>query len=173
MEDSDFMLKVTETRVLISMLTKYFCQTLESRLNSANAGIGQLQHGILRRLQAGESTSSELSREFMLSPSTMVPAVDALERKQLVIRSTDPNDRRRIPLRITEKGLDLIGRVPYIDADGPLARGLREMELDDVNSLIRYLKTLLKNLPDGEQTVQDIEKSLENYTIKENRNENQ
>jgi DNA-binding MarR family transcriptional regulator len=34
----------------------------------------------------------------MLDPSTLVPAVDALERKGLAMRGQDPNDRRRNPL---------------------------------------------------------------------------
>ena len=42
-------------------------------------------------------TSSELSRKFQVDPSTLVPTVNGLEKRGLIYRTRDTNDRRRQP----------------------------------------------------------------------------
>lgn len=48
---------------------------------------------------------SELSRQ---TPSGVTQTINFLENRQLVTRTTDPDDRRIIRVRLTEEGLELV-----------------------------------------------------------------
>ena len=93
------------TSLYAALLLKFFNQALEERLSRCGTRISTLQHSILRILQLDTLTISELSQRMSFDPSTLVRAVDALERKDLARRGTDSHDRRRNPITITEKGI--------------------------------------------------------------------
>jgi DNA-binding MarR family transcriptional regulator len=131
-------------------------RALEQRLNSADAGLSHLQYGILRALSCQEQTISELSDHFMLDPSTLVPAVDALERKGLLQRGHDPNDRRRIPLSPTDYGTAFVARVPFVDKDDPLVTSLHALGDEWSRQFLAMLRELVKNLPEGEEILQRV-----------------
>src|SRR5690349_13332653 len=97
----------------MSMVTHVAIRNLEDRLRTMNIGISGLQFGILRTLSGNNFTLSELSKKFMLDPSTLVPVVDALERKGYIVRGKDLNDRRRIPLSVTEEGIAILNNLPF------------------------------------------------------------
>ena len=63
----------------------------------------------LRR--AGEPyslTLTELYRSMMLSSAAMTNCIDRLEKRGLVAREPDPDDRRGVRIRLTAEGLELI-----------------------------------------------------------------
>ena len=94
MDTDELLATALETRMLVTVAAKTARHALEQRPELAGADIGWLQFGILRVLCRGEKTLSELSRRFLLDPSTLVSSVDALERKKLIKRGHDPRDRR-------------------------------------------------------------------------------
>ena len=100
---------------------------LEQRLAAADASLSGLQFAIMRALSVQEHTISELSQHFMLDPSTLVPAVDALERKGLARRGRDPSDRRRVPLSLTGRGAEFLSSVPIVDEEDLLATSLKRL----------------------------------------------
>jgi DNA-binding MarR family transcriptional regulator len=68
-------------------------------------GITQPQLACLRAIVAEDHlTQSDLSRLLHISPSTLVGVIDRLEDKQLVTRTRDRADRRRIFLTATPSG---------------------------------------------------------------------
>jgi DNA-binding MarR family transcriptional regulator len=70
-------------------------------------GITQPQLACLRAIIAqGRLTQSDLSRIVHISPSTLVGVIDRLEDKQLVTRTRDRADRRRIFLAATVLGIE-------------------------------------------------------------------
>ncbi len=93
-----------EIHILTAVIAKKTVHALRQRLDMADAGTSGLQYKILRALDCREQTISKLSHHFMLDPSTLVPAVDALERKGFATRGRDPNDCRRVPLSLTARG---------------------------------------------------------------------
>ena len=118
-----------EVRILTSTIARLSARSMEDRLSASSqeTEISGLQYGVLRRLSRESFTLSELSRQFLLDPSTLVPVVDALENKGLITRGRDPNDRRRIPLSVTPKGETLIESLPFIHEDDLLYQCLADM----------------------------------------------
>lgn len=141
-----------ELRILTAIIGKVSHMNLEQRLQELHIELSWLQHAILRMLAfEGNQTISMLSKTFMVDPSTLVPAVDSLERKGLILRQRDPNDRRRIPLAVTEAGQNLLLEISVVHDDDPLLVSLENMEASRVDDLLTLMRDLIRNFPDGEQ----------------------
>lgn len=53
-----------------------------------------------------EASVSEIARDLSISKSNMTPIIDKLIKENLVERFNDPNDRRVIRIRVTQKAHD-------------------------------------------------------------------
>jgi DNA-binding MarR family transcriptional regulator len=155
---------VAEIRILTAVLTKRSRQALEKRLDAYCAGVSGLQFRILRALSSEEQTISGLSRRFMRSPSTLVPAIDALEQRGLVRRGQDPKDRRRTPLSLTAIGASLLDEVPFLDDGDPLVRALEATGDEHALQLLSLLREVVANLPDGESILSSVASRVRLYT---------
>ena len=159
MEQSDGIQQAQEVRIMAAVITKIARHSIEQRLNAAEVGIGALPFGVLHVIHRGKAeTIKDLSEIMMLSPATLVPAVDALEREGLALRRKDPNDRRRTPLALTEKGHALLQRVPAMAPDDHFAAAVLGLSAADRSDLVRLLKAVLRRLPDGEAMVELMER---------------
>lgn len=146
-----------EIRVLVAQTLKLSVRGLEDRLAAHGAPISGLQYGILRRLEYGTVTLSELSRRFILDPSTLVRAIDALERKGYLRRDRDPLDRRRAPLTLTEAGTTLLGSMPAFHEDDVLMQALATLGPDRTAALLELLRELMLGMPDGSTILADVQ----------------
>ena len=151
----------TEARTLVAMLAKTSSQALDRRLGEVEPRISGLQYLILRALCSEHKTIAELSRIFARTPSTLVPAIDALERKALVVRGQDASDRRRTPLSLTERGRQLLDDVPYVHESDPLVQGLQTMDREGVERLLALLCAWVIHLPGGQELVQQVEAEIQ------------
>jgi DNA-binding MarR family transcriptional regulator len=62
----------------------------------------------LRRQGRGEALSpSALAKEMMLSTSAMTNRLDRLEKRGLIVRASDPNDRRGLKIHLSDAGFAL------------------------------------------------------------------
>lgn len=138
-----------EIQLYASLLLKFFNQALEKRLRDRGEKVSSLQYGILRMLQLDTLTISEISQRMGIDPSTLVRAVDALERKGLARRGSDPRDRRRNPITITEKGADLVAAVPVITADDLTLQALQSFGIESAIQLRDLLRGLIEEFPEG------------------------
>ena len=81
--------------------------------------------GILRLLRVAAGISQqELSTKLQIHPSRLVAILDNLEKRKLVERQPNPNDRRLYSLHLTKNGgeiLEKIGRVAREHQDALLA----------------------------------------------------
>jgi DNA-binding MarR family transcriptional regulator len=150
----------TEIRILVSILTRTSQRALERRLSAYTPKVSGLQYGILCALSFEEQTIAELSQQLMRNPSTFVPAVDALERKGLIRRGRDPEDRRRTPLAVTESGRKLLADVPFIEAGDPLIQGLDSMGQDPAVQLLSLLHRMVAHLPEGQEIVRSVQAEM-------------
>ena len=139
-----------EIQLYAALMLKFFSQALEERMRQHGEKISSLQHGILRMLQFETLTISEISQRMGLDPSTLVRAMDSLERKGLAQRGHDKRDRRRNPLTITEKGTDLVGAVPVISGDDLTFQALQSLGVEDATKLRDLLRLFIQEFPEGQ-----------------------
>lgn len=157
-----------ELRLLMHVLWKATSQAVDQWLLENNMDITRLQLSVLRMLaHHGPNTISELSRNFSIDPSTLVPTVDALERKGWLARERDPNDRRRVPLHLTEAGKAMLQQIPIVHKDDPLSMALQTVGEEQTAEIIRLLLDLIRHMPDGEQMIKDVETRLYAHGAKE------
>jgi DNA-binding MarR family transcriptional regulator len=107
-------------------------------------GLGRGEVGALSALRiAGPPyrlSPTRLGRGLMLSSAGVTSRIDRLERRGLVHRLRDPDDRRGVIVELTEKGLEVVDA-----AVAALAKSDRELlERLDPDE-IRQLEALLRN----------------------------
>ena len=157
-----------ELRGLMGTIFKSTHQAMEKRLSEEYSDISRLQFSIMMMIShTGPQTISELSKKIGVDPSTLVPSVDALERKGFAVRGRDPKDRRRVPLSLTDKGVELTDKVKVVSDDDPMLMGLRDMHDDDVRQLLTLLCKLIHNMPDSESMIEQLHSRLSAYGIKD------
>lgn len=150
--------------MLLGVTMKQSARAIEERLLAHGAAISGLQYGILRTLEHHPLTLSELSRKFILDPSTLVPAVDALQRKGFIERGRDPKDRRRVPLSLTPAGIELLASVPPLHHDDLLLRSLAALGPEKTEQLARLLRELLASMPDGPAILCDVANFVQTHS---------
>jgi DNA-binding MarR family transcriptional regulator len=164
MKTDELYTRANEIRILAALVTKMARRDLQGRLDSSGTGISELQYGIMRLLSYQEHTISELSCKFMLDPSTLVPAVDALERKKLARRGRDPGDRRRNPLSLTEHGAECVAHVPIMDGQDSLVKSLNAMGDEQCQRLLMLLRELVRRMAGGEDVLQQVSSRVQPQT---------
>ncbi|WP_332691275.1 MarR family winged helix-turn-helix transcriptional regulator [Bosea sp. (in: a-proteobacteria)] len=95
--------------------------------------------------RGGSLTPSELAKDMMLSTSAMTNRLDRLEKRGLIVRQADPQDRRSLRIVLTDEGFALIERlvVSHVAAEERLIARLDENER-------ALLKALLAKVAAGE-----------------------
>ncbi|MBE2272321.1 MAG: MarR family transcriptional regulator [Anaerolinea sp.] len=156
-----------ELRILMAMIARLAMRHHDEHFGTGSLGISGLQYGILRVLSLQSFTLSELSKKFMLDPSTLVPVVDALEGKGLVRRGKDPNDRRRAPLSITESGTATLNHVPLSHEDDLFYQRVAVMGEEKIHRLVALLRELINGMPDGEAMLEEISTRIHAYTCEQ------
>ena len=105
------------------------------------------QFNVLRILrgQKGEPTNMCLIQERMLAKtSNTTRLVDKLLLKELVTREVCPNNRRKMEVQITKKGLDLLSELDpkVIHHEEFFSKNLNTEELDQLNFLLEKYRKL-------------------------------
>ena len=90
---------------------------------------------------------AEISRLMNVAPSTLVYVVDGLAARKLVRRSKDPKDRRREPLFLEKKAIDLFAKIPKMDANSALVRSLQKMGDAKRRAFLLLLEEFAVGLP--------------------------
>jgi DNA-binding MarR family transcriptional regulator len=110
-------------------------------------GITEIEAHLLARLSAkGPCSVAELQRAFGLRPSTLTNALNRLERGELLVRESDPVDRRTFTLRLTADGRraarNVIALVDSLEAR--LATKVSEKELESFLAVIAALENAVE-----------------------------
>ena len=104
------------------------------------------QHGVtlsmwffLRLLWEGDGkTQKELTEELGLRQPTTVSAMDTLEKRSLVRRAPNPNDRRSTLIFLTDAGRSIKAKLlPYADEANTLA--LKDLSAAEIGTLRKLL----------------------------------
>src|SRR5262249_24539489 len=121
----------------------YFaCHTRHVRDESAGKTLSAHQASILDHLDEIEPTAlNDLARHMGVTASTMCITVDRLVRDGYVVRGADPQDGRRVALRLTAPGVRLRDQKTVLDADRVKAM-LARMGAADRRDALRGLELL-------------------------------
>ena len=102
--------------------------------------ITQQQYNVLRILrgQYPQKCNLKLVKERMLDRMSDVSRiVDKLCKKAYIERTECPKDRRNVDLLISQKGLDLLSKLDYIDDEfKKVLSNLNEKEVKQLNELL-------------------------------------
>jgi DNA-binding MarR family transcriptional regulator len=126
---------------LVNRAARSMAHQLADELRPAGVGIGQW--AVLMFLWARDGMSqAELSRVVAIEPPTMVRTIERMVRDGLVVRASDPRDRRVSRIYLTDRGRSLQGElVPKAVAVN--ARNLSRMTETEGRTLRRLLSKLL------------------------------
>jgi DNA-binding MarR family transcriptional regulator len=99
------------------------------------------QFQVLRRIRKGSGSVSALAQASQTSRSAVSKAVDALVRRGLVVRSQDPDDRRNIPLALTDEGQRVMSAI-FSEAEAWLSARFAPLNPQEIESLLQGLEIL-------------------------------
>ena len=133
----------TELIVLIKRLSALLQQSIDLWLKPYD--LARTQYIVLRRLQDGLHTGSELAARMQVEPATLSGLIDTLEAKGLVERTENTTDKRRKDVQLTNAGRKLLARIP---PPGPVIerRLRRDIDPGDVHILRAVGQQMIRNL---------------------------
>ena len=134
---------------ILERTAKRMKQFFQQQLAAADAGITIDQWVILQVLDRQEGLSQlEIARATFKDPPTVTRIIDLLCQKELTRRITDPDDRRRFKIQLTEDGREKIEAIlPIIQAARRQAwHGLVD---EEIGQLTGILNTVFENLNPG------------------------
>jgi DNA-binding MarR family transcriptional regulator len=136
-----------EVAARIFRLQRILSRTAAARLGELSLKEGEFSVlSALRRAEPPhELTPTELNRALLLSSGAMTHRLDGLERAGYVVRIPDAVDRRRVMVRLTPAGLDIVDRAMDAYAS-TLAEVLDIISEEEREELSGRLRTVLGRL---------------------------
>ena len=95
--------RARQTLALLPILRQWV--TARVHWAGADAGLSLRQYAALSGIRQGASSPGDLARLWQVTPAVITGVIDRLERRDLVRREPDPDDRRRLRLALTDAGL--------------------------------------------------------------------
>ena len=132
----------------ISRLSRLIDRRLEQ--NFSRHGIEAWMYDVLATLRRSgepfELTAGDLVRQTMVTTGAITNRVDRLEERGLVERAS-ADDRRKVIVRLTQKGLDLVDEVAvtHVDTEREI---LSVLSARQQRELVQLLRTTLLGLGD-------------------------
>lgn len=112
------------------------------RIIAETVGLGTTESQALSYLGVhGNSGQSDLGRSLGITSSAVTALVDRLEGQGVVERARDPHDRRRLIIRLTERGSAIVR-----ESHGWLATSLERIATDDLPLVSESLAVLANDL---------------------------
>ena len=112
-----------------------------SRSAIENFQITEEQFQVLRRIRNGSASVSALAEANQTSRSAVSKAVDSLVRRGLVTRSQNPQDRRNLPLALTEEGLRVMDLI-YSEVEDWLSSRFARLTVEETKLLLQGMEIL-------------------------------
>jgi DNA-binding MarR family transcriptional regulator len=118
-------------------------------------GLNRGEVGVLSALRIAGSphrlTPTKLSRGLMLSSAGITSRLDRLERRGLIVRLPDPDDRRGVLIELTDRGGELVDAAvrANTESETQLLAGFNHREIDTLHRLLRKLVSALEQAGPG------------------------
>ena len=101
--------------------------------------------------ERGELNQLELSRRVGIASTTAVAALDSMERRRLLKRTRDPNDRRKYYVGLTDEGRQLVEKLlpEVIDMFTLSLEGISRDELRTFWGVLHKMESNLTRMANG------------------------
>jgi MarR family transcriptional regulator, transcriptional regulator for hemolysin len=152
--------KAHEIRMLNMLVMKISRQQAEQRFAEQGIELTMFQFIILGMAKNHNITLTDISKRMGVDPSTLVPMVDNLVKKGYLKRERDPEDRRRYPLQLTEKGEALHLEAHQCMTNDPLETALTSLDEAEIEQLRVTLRKVIVQMPEGETALNEMEQHL-------------
>ena len=140
--------RARQTLALLPVLRQWV--TARVHWAGAEVGLSLRQYAALHSIRQGASSPGELARLWQVTPAVITGIVDRLEKRDLVQREPDPDDRRRLRLALTPTGLAASADVERALTED-LAVQLATASPHELDELGRSLELLLRTFAVLEQ----------------------
>ncbi|RKN84923.1 MarR family winged helix-turn-helix transcriptional regulator [Paenibacillus ginsengarvi] len=105
-------------------------------------GLNRTEFGVLELLyHKGRQPLQQIGDKILMTSGNITYVVDKLEKKELVVRVGDPNDRRVWYAEITPKGVKFIEDV-FAEHTAVIEEALRGLDQEEKETAVRLLKKL-------------------------------
>lgn len=117
-------------------------------------GLNRGEVGVLSALRISgppyRLTPTRLGRGLLLSSAGVTSRLDRLERRGLIVRLPDPDDRRGVLIELTERGKELVDAAvrANTESETQLMAGFNGREIETLRRLLRKLGSALE--PSGQ-----------------------
>lgn len=135
----------TELKILIGL--HRICNETDRRTSQLAAGYGLSlgQFAVLEALyHKGDLSVGEVQRKILSSSGTMPVIVRNLEKRGLLTKSPDGEDRRRNILHITEEGRKLVAEIFPLNKE-LILESLSPLSREEKDALLKLLKKLKRH----------------------------
>jgi DNA-binding MarR family transcriptional regulator len=118
-------------------------------------GLNRGEVGVLSALRSAgpphRLTPTRLGRGLMLSSAGITSRLDRLERRGLIVRLPDPDDRRGVLIELTDRGAELVDAAvrANTESETQLLAGFNDREIDTLQRLLRKLVSALEQAGPG------------------------
>ena len=131
--------------VVETLRTSYWAnERIQTLLKSYELSLQQFNVlRILRGRKGRPANLSDVQKSMISKMSNTTRLIDKLILKGLVTRETSPENRRKIDINITDKGLEILQEIdPQIDAlEIELTDNLSTVEMEELTYLLKKLKS--------------------------------
>ncbi|HWQ47791.1 MAG TPA: MarR family transcriptional regulator [Methanosarcina sp.] len=119
-----------------------FEQTFQKKISSKFKNLSKNQPVVIKIIgMEGEIMPSTIGKYTGMDKSSLTRMVDDLEKKGMVFRKTDPEDRRKVLVSLTEKGLDCYNYSNQITDEL-----LKLVDEQDTEDYVKSLETMVRIL---------------------------
>jgi DNA-binding MarR family transcriptional regulator len=100
--------------------------------------------------KAGTITPTSLSKLINMEKGSLTTLIDSLVEKNFVLRSGDLNDRRKVLLSLTSKGMECMNTIQEQSRErmAYMVAGLDEIEIDQMHTSLKTLLEIFKKISD-------------------------
>ncbi|PAV13963.1 MarR family transcriptional regulator [Methanosarcina spelaei] len=119
-----------------------FEQTFQKKISSKFKNLSKNQPVVIKIIgMEGEIMPSTIGKYTGMDKSSLTRMVDDLEKKGFVFRKTDPEDRRKVLVSLTEKGLEC-----YNYSNQVVDELLKLVDDKDIEDYVQSLETMVRIL---------------------------
>jgi DNA-binding MarR family transcriptional regulator len=154
-KDNDFTNFAAKLRITMPARTVYLIKRIETevtaKMNKAltEYDVTLSQFIVLNFVNdnPNDLSSAQLSRRFNMTPQSMNEVVTTLQRKELIEKNVDADNKRILRISLTDKGLDILNQCnEKIDAvEKDLFGGLPNADLQTLRGLIGSVLTDIRS----------------------------